>query len=164
MAKPTPKSAPPMILRRHAMKVPFFGRYPASPWLQAHAALVGGLTYTGAAGAAVVAAASRGTLVEETVVAASTGIASGLIGVLGIVSAHQMRKAARWSANKFAAVALVAALAACAAPAPSWSAAPPSGSPLLGQPMDPALDCSDYDNIFTTPDAVKLSAGMCRRQ
>jgi len=55
--------------------------------------------------------------------------------VLGILSAHQIRKAGRRSASKAAAVALVAALAACAAPAPRWSAAQPSGSPLLGQAM-----------------------------
>jgi hypothetical protein len=146
------------------MKAPFLGRYPASPWLQAHAALLGGLTYIGAAGAAVAAAASRGTLAEETVIAASTGVASGLIGVLGIASAHQMRRAGRRSANKVAAIAVVTALAACAAPAPSWSAAPPSGSPLFGRTSGPAFDCSDYDNSFTTPDAVKLPLGVCRRQ
>lgn len=77
------------------MKVPSLGSYRASPWLQAYAALMGGLTYIGAAGAAVVAAPSQGTLVEETVIAASTGIASGLIGVLSIVWAHQMRREGR---------------------------------------------------------------------
>jgi hypothetical protein len=59
-------------------------------------------------------------------------------------------------------VALAAALAACAAPAPRWSAAQPSGSPLLGRTIGPALDCSDYDNVFTTPDAVKLPLSSCR--
>lgn len=74
------------------MKVPFPSGYRLSPWLQADAALMGGLVYIGAAGAAVVAAASQGTLVEETVIAASMGIASGLVGVLSIVWAGQMRK------------------------------------------------------------------------
>jgi len=141
------------------MKVPFLGRYRASPRLQVHAALIGGLTYIGAAGAATLAAASRDTLVGETVMAASAGIASGLVGVLGIASAHQMRNEDRWSAKRVAAVALVAALAACAAPAPSWSAAPASG-----RASGPELDCSDYDSIFTTPDAVKLPVSACRRQ
>ena len=63
---------------------------------------------------------------------------------------------------KFAAVALAATLAACVASAPRWSAAQPSGSPLLGRPIGPALDCSDYDNVFTTPDAVKLPLSSCR--
>lgn len=74
------------------MRVRFLGGYRASPWPQAYAALTGGLIYIGAAGAAVVAAAAQGTLVEETVFAASTGMASGLIGVLSIVWARQMRK------------------------------------------------------------------------
>lgn len=77
------------------MKVRSLASYPASPWLQAYAALMGGLTYMGATGAAVVAAAAQGTLVEETVIAASTGIASGLIGVLCIVWADQMRREGR---------------------------------------------------------------------
>lgn len=77
------------------MKVRFLGSYCASPWLQAYAAVMGGLTYIGAVGAAVVAAASQDTLVEETVIAASTGIASGLIGVISIVWADQMRKGGR---------------------------------------------------------------------
>src|SRR5690348_15299632 len=126
-----------MVLRRRAMKVPVLDRYRASPRLQAHAALLGGLSCVGAAG--------------------------GLIGVLGIVSVRQLRKEGGWSANKFAAVALAAALAACAAPAPSWSAAQPCGAPPLGRTSGPALDCSDYDNIFSTPDAVKLPVGACRR-
>lgn len=67
------------------------------------------------------------------------------------------------SVVKCMAVALAAALAACATPAPRWSAAQPSGSPLLGRTIGPALDCSDYDNIFTTPDAVKLPVSSCRR-
>jgi hypothetical protein len=77
------------------MKVLFLARYPASPWLQAYAALMGGLFYIGAAGAAVVAALSQSTLVAETVIAASTGTASGLIGVLTIAWAHQMRREGR---------------------------------------------------------------------
>jgi hypothetical protein len=162
--KPAPEAPPPMILRRHAMKVPFLGRYPASPWLQARAALIGGLSYIGAAGAAAAAAASRGTLLEETLVAASSGLVSGLIGVLGIASARRMRKEGRRSVNKFAAVALVATLAACVAPVPSWSSTPPSGSPPRGRASGPALDCSDYDNIFTTPEAMKLPVTGCRRQ
>lgn len=64
---------------------------------------------------------------------------------------------------KCTAVVLAAALAACAAPAPRWSAAQSSGSALRGQTIGPALDCSDYDNIFTTPDAVKLPLSSCRR-
>ena len=63
---------------------------------------------------------------------------------------------------KLTAVALAAALAACALPAPRRAAAQPSGSPMLGQPLGPALDCSDYDNIFTTPDAMKLPLSSCR--
>jgi hypothetical protein len=143
------------------MKVPFLARYCASPWLQAYAALMSGVTYIGAAGAAVVAAALHGTLVEETLIAASAGIAGALISVFSIVWAHQVRKEGWWSANKLTAVALVAALAACAAP--RWSAARPSGSLLTGRAIGPALDCSEYDNFFTTPDAVKLHVSSCGR-
>jgi hypothetical protein len=155
------------------MKVPFLASYRLSPWLPAHAALMGGLTYIGAVGAAVVAAASQDTLVEETIIAASTGIVSGLIGVLSIVWARHLRRTRPTHPPighhmtirpfKFTTRALAAALAACAAPAPSWSAAQPSGSPLLARTIGPALDCSDYDNIFTTPDAVKLPLSSCRR-
>ena len=73
------------------MKVPIPRSDRLSPWLQAEAALMGGLVCIGAAGSAVLAAASQGTLVEETVIAASTGIASGLVGMLSIVWARQMR-------------------------------------------------------------------------
>lgn len=65
---------------------------------------------------------------------------------------------------KGTAVVLAAVLAACAVPAPRWSAAQPSGSVLRGQATGPALDCSDYDNVFTTPDAVKLPLSSCRRR
>lgn len=64
---------------------------------------------------------------------------------------------------KFTAIALAAALAACAVPAPRRGAAQAPGSPLLCRKIGPALDCSDYDNIFTTPDAVKLPLSSCRR-
>lgn len=74
------------------MKALSLGRYRVSPWRQADAALMGGLVYVGAAGGAVIAAASQGTLVKETIVAASTGIAGGLIGALSIVWACQKRK------------------------------------------------------------------------
>lgn len=74
------------------------------------------------------------------------------------IAHHRTMSVCKWTA-----LALAAALAACAAPAPRWSAAQPSASPLLGQTIGPALDCSDYDNIFTTPDAVKLPVSSCRR-
>ena len=155
------------------MKDRFLTNNRASPWLQADAALMAALTYIGAAGAAAMVAASQSTLVEETVIAASTGIASGAIGMLSIVCARRLRRARpthppighhiTLGGFKCTVVALAAALAACAVPAPRWAAAQPSGSPLLGQPMGPELDCSDYDNIFTTPDAVKLPGSSCRR-
>jgi hypothetical protein len=62
------------------------------PSLQADAALVGGLSYIGATGAAALAAAAQSTLVHEAVIAASTGTAFGFLAVLGVLLARQVRK------------------------------------------------------------------------
>ena len=61
--------------------------------IQADAALIGGFSYIGAVGAAALAAASQSPLVHETVIAASTGSISGLLGVLGVLLVRRLRKA-----------------------------------------------------------------------
>ena len=67
------------------------------------------------------------------------------------------------------AVALAAALSACAASAqPTRVAmAQPSRSPLSGMSTGPAIDCGDDNGGFNAPDAMKLpkaAFGSCAAQ
>jgi hypothetical protein len=65
-----------------------------SSWrVQAEAALIAGLSYIGAASAAAVAAASASTLVNEISIAAATGGAGGLVGLLAATLVRQIRGA-----------------------------------------------------------------------
>jgi hypothetical protein len=80
-------------LRRDAMKSLIVGSGCLSSRLQADAALVAGLSYVGAAVAAALAATSQSTLVREAVIAAWTGSACGLLGVLGAVLVRHAIKA-----------------------------------------------------------------------
>jgi hypothetical protein len=73
------------------MKSSSFDRGGSCLRLQAEAALVAGLSYVGAASAAAVSAASASTLVNEIIVAATTGSVGGLVGLFGAVLVRQIR-------------------------------------------------------------------------
>jgi hypothetical protein len=70
------------------MKSSSFDRGGSCLRLQAEAALVAGLSYVGAASAAAVSAASASTLVNEIIVAATTG---SVVGLFGAVLVRQIR-------------------------------------------------------------------------
>ena len=128
------------------------------PSLQADAALVGGLSYTGATGAAALAAAAQSTLVHEAVIAASTGTAFGFLAVLGVLLARQVRRVG-CIRGRFMAAALAAALSACSAwaPPPRLATARAPDSQSDAGPVRPSADCGYYDGgSFNTPDPNAL--------
>ena len=59
--------------------------------LRAEAALIGGLSYTGAVAAAAISAASASPLLREVIVAAATGSAGGFLGLVGAALVRRIR-------------------------------------------------------------------------
>jgi hypothetical protein len=59
--------------------------------LRAEAALIAGLSYTGAVVAAVISAASASPLLQEAIVAAATGSVGGFLGLVGAVLVRRIR-------------------------------------------------------------------------